>query len=49
MEPEARPAGGARAGNSPTGGGGRSAPVTAAQKEAVRRALAEYLQPYLRA
>jgi 4-hydroxy-tetrahydrodipicolinate synthase len=50
MEPEARPAGGARGGGGGgTGGGGRSAPVTKAQKEFVRKALKEYLQPYLRA
>jgi dihydrodipicolinate synthase/N-acetylneuraminate lyase len=49
MEPEARAAAGGRTGNSPTGGGGRAAPVTEAQKEFVRRALDEYLKPYLRA
>jgi 4-hydroxy-tetrahydrodipicolinate synthase len=46
MEPEARPEGGGRGG---AGGGGRGAPVSEAQKKSIRKALDEYLKPYLRA
>jgi 4-hydroxy-tetrahydrodipicolinate synthase len=49
MEPEARPEGGSRGGGGGTGGGGRSAPVAEAQKKSIRKALDEYLKPYLRA
>lgn len=47
MEPEARPEGGGRAGAA--GAGGRGAPVSDAQKQSIRKALDEYLKPYLRA
>ena len=52
MEPEARPEGGGRAGAGGAGGGGgggRGAPISEAQKRSIRKALDEYLKPYLRA
>jgi 4-hydroxy-tetrahydrodipicolinate synthase len=49
MEPEApKPAGGSRPGGG-TGGGARSGPIDASQKQAVRDALETYLRPYMRA
>jgi 4-hydroxy-tetrahydrodipicolinate synthase len=49
MEPEARPAGGGRRGSGAGAPGGRPGPISKAQKEFIRRALQEYLGPYLRA
>jgi len=49
MEPEARPAGGARGPAAGGGGRGRAGPLSHAQKDSIRQAMADYLKPYMTA